>query len=253
MSTHYDYVFLHGGGQGSWTWQETITALQTQNSGSGTIGQIIALNIPGCGTKRDRDTQSISFQQIVDELHAELEAANANNIIFVGHSQAGNIMPALSQRNPSRFHRLVYVSCSIPLPGQTVIEMIGNSVHGSNDKEVGWPVDPAKYSMRERTEIMMCNDMSDADTKDFMAKLGKDSWPMASYSQTDWAYEAIGKVPATYVTCLQDNILPINWQKTFAQRFKTDREILIDAGHQVMSTRPQALAEILLQQADISN
>jgi len=49
--------------------------------------------------------------------------------------------------------------------------------------------------------------------------------------------------------CLADGILPVAWQQKFAERFHAKRLVRIDAGHQVMNTRPQALAEILRNEA----
>ena len=43
--------------------------------------------------------------------------------------------------------------------------------------------------------------------------------------------------------------LPPMWQQRFAERFHADRIVRIDAGHQVMNTRPHALAEVLLAEA----
>ena len=54
---------------------------------------------------------------------------------------------------------------------------------------------------------------------------------------------------ASYVVCLRDGSLPVAWQETFATRLKAHRRARIDAGHQVMNTRPHALAEILRLEA----
>jgi hypothetical protein len=48
------------------------------------------------------------------------------------------------------------------------------------------------------------------------------------------------------VLCLQDMSLPPPWQVRFAETLRVEKTIRIDAGHQVMNTRPQALAEVLL-------
>jgi hypothetical protein len=48
---------------------------------------------------------------------------------------------------------------------------------------------------------------------------------------------------------LRDAILPVNWQELFANRLHASRRIRIDAGHQVMNTHPEALAEILRHEA----
>lgn len=243
MGEKFNYAFLHGGGQGSWVWDETVAALKLQSGQE--LGKILALDVPGCGTKRHRDTVDISFSEIVEELLEDLEAAQLENIILVGHSQAGTVIPAIAARKPTLFRRLIYVTCSIPLPGQNIIDMIGDSVHGSVETEVGWPVDPQTTSIRQRTEIMLCNDMSRSDAKGFMERLGGDQWPGSSYVETNWEPASPGNIPSTYVLCLQDNILPVPWQKTFAERFGAAKLIRIDAGHQVQNTRPHGLAEIL--------
>jgi hypothetical protein len=99
--------------------------------------------------------------------------------------------------------------------------------------------------MEERMAAMFCNDMGAEETAAFLARLGADAWPMASYAHTDWRHEQLGAVPSSYVICLRDGILPVPWQEQFAQRYKTERSIRIDSGHQAMTTKPQALAEIL--------
>jgi pimeloyl-ACP methyl ester carboxylesterase len=52
------------------------------------------------------------------------------------------------------------------------------------------------------------------------------------------------------VICLRDGILPVSWQEVFATRLQASRRVRIDAGHQVMNTRPEALAEILRYEAN---
>lgn len=249
MKTGTDFAFLHGGGQGGWVWDETIAALEKQTDGG--YGRALALDVPGCGSKRGRNTENLAFQDILRELITDLEAAAMEDVVLAGHSQAGTVLPWLAQLRPDLFRRLVYVSCSIPLPGQTVIEMIGDDVHGASDDHVGWPVDPNTTDPRTRTQIMLCNDMNDGETAAFMARLGGDQWPASSYVETHWHFEGPGKVPASYVVCLRDNILPVPWQEKFAGRFHAESEIRIDAGHQVMNTRPHALAEALRLEAAV--
>jgi pimeloyl-ACP methyl ester carboxylesterase len=249
MSNGVNYAFLHGGGQGGWVWDETIAALTQQTEGR--TGRLLALDVPGCGAKRQRDTGKTSVEDIAAELVADIAAAGMRDVVLVGHSQAGSVMPHMLTAGAKIFRRLVYISCSIPLPGQTVTGMVGNSKQGDNPDEVGWPLDPDKHSMAERFRVMFCNDMAPAEADAFMAKLGADAWPMASYTHTDWRHDQLGLVPASYIICLRDGILPVPWQERFATRFKTERTIRIDAGHQAMTTRPHGLAEILRHEANV--
>ena len=67
-----DFIFLHGGGQGSWVWDETIEAMRQQASEP---GRLLALDVPGCGTKRGRDTSNLEVPDIVASLIADIDAA----------------------------------------------------------------------------------------------------------------------------------------------------------------------------------
>jgi hypothetical protein len=87
--------------------------------------------------------------------------------------------------------------------------------------------------------------MSVAETAIFMAKIGSDSWPKGTYSTTAFEFHKPADISAAYVMCLRDGILPVIWQEVFAHRLQASRRIRIDAGHQVMNTRPETLAEIL--------
>lgn len=248
MNTDLTYAFLHGGGQGSWVWHETIAALRLQSGGKCT--RVLALDVPGCGEKRGRDTADIGVDDIVTELLDDLERTSNKDIVLIGHSQAGSMMPRLAERRPELFRRLIYVTCSSPLQGQTVLQMMGTGRHGDHADQVGWPFDPKTVQdMRERYPLMFCNDMSSEQAMAFLVRLGHDAWPGACYAATDWRYDHLDVIPATYVVCLQDGALPVAWQEKFAARFKAQRLVRIDAGHQVMNTRPHALAEVLRHEA----
>lgn len=245
MNNGVNFAFLHGGGQGSWVWDATVAALALQDAA---FGRAFALDVPGCGTKRGRDTIGIGPDAIAEELVADLAAAGMRDVVLVGHSQAGGILPRMAALRPDLFRRLVHVSCSIPLPGQTVLAMMGTGSHGSNPDEVGWPEGTAGEAPQRRYPAMFCNDMAAVEATTFLGRLGADNWPALSYAETNWPSTPAG-VPVTYVLCLRDGILPIDWQERFAVRLGAERIVRIDAGHQVMNTRPHALAEALRVEA----
>lgn len=246
-SSKPDLALLHGGGQASWVWKQAIAALQLQDSDY--FRKILALDVPGCGEKRSRDTNGLSPADVARELISDLERAGLRDIVLVGHSLAGNVLPAMAETRPDLFRRLVYVSCSIPLPGQTVLQMMGNGVHGDNEAEVGWPVDPVTTAMPDRYAAMYCEDMGQVQSETFLAALGQDDWPSTFFANTSFAFD-MTLVPASYVLCQKDRILPAIWQSKFADRFNVQRVITLDAGHQAMITRPHALAEILRQEIE---
>lgn len=241
-----DFVFLHGGGQGSWVWDETIAALKAQ---SGDANRYLALDVPGCGVKRGRDTGEIGFADIARELVQDIETAGFRDVVLVGHSQAGTALPTIYAQRPEVFGKLVFVSCIAPDPGLTIIEMTAKRMRENGQDEGGRALTDESQPMRERYRIMFCNDMEPAETDAFLDKLGHDGWPPSSYTATDWTYDHLAAVPVSYVLCLRDAILPLEWQERFADRVHARSAPRIDAGHQVMNTRPHALAEVLLREA----
>jgi pimeloyl-ACP methyl ester carboxylesterase len=241
-----DFVFLHGGGQGGWVWDETIAALRLQ---AGDAVRCLALDGPGCGTKRGRDTSGIAFDDINAELVADVEAAGMGEVVLVGHSQAGTNLPAMAMLRPDLFRRVVFVSCIVPDPGLTVVDMTARRMREQGHTPGSRALTDEAMPMRERYRIMFCNDMAADEAERFLDKLGPDQWPPSCYTQTEWAYDHLADIPVSYVACLRDAILPLEWQERFAESVHADRVVRIDAGHQAMNTRPQALAEILLAEA----
>ena len=245
-----DFVFLHGGGQGGWVWEDTIAAMERQ-AGKG-AHRYLALDAPGCGAKRDRDTSAIAFDDIARELVADVTAAGMAGAVLVGHSQAGMELPQMAQLAPDLFRRLVFVTCSAPLPGKTTLDQMGSGRHGQHPEQVGWPLDPATSTMAQRYRVMFCNDMDDAAADAFLAKLGKDMWPAACYAHSDWQRDHLAGIAVSYVLCERDMSLPLAWQEVFARRLHADRTVRIDAGHQVMNTRPDELAQVLLAEGQLA-
>lgn len=243
-----DIVLLHGGKQGSWVWAETIAAIRV---GAGeAAGRLLALDVPGCGDKRGRDTSGMSVPEVIQELAAELDADDVRDALLVGHSQAGTLLPRLAAARPNRIARAVYFACAAPGEGQTVAQMLGRGGQGSVENEVGWPLDPETTSPAELLHAAFCNDMDEQMSRSFAAQLGKDDWPAACGNEwKSWHYDAVRHIPTTYVIALADKILPVTWQERFAARLHANRIVRLDSGHQGMNTRPFALAEIIIIEA----
>jgi pimeloyl-ACP methyl ester carboxylesterase len=234
------FALLHGGGQGSWVWDDLADVLRAEGA------TVLALDVPGCGTKREREHAALDLDTVAAELVRDIRAAGLSGVVLVGHSLAGALMPRMAELAPELFDRLVYVSCSAPPAGTSFATLIGSGLHGESEEAVGWPVDPATHSEAERYRIMFCNDMRQAEADAFLARLGSDHWPMDVLLRTDWRYDHLAAIPASYVLCEQDQSLPAMWQERFAGRFHAGRIVRLDAGHQAMNTQPESLARILL-------
>ncbi len=246
MADNVNFALLHGGGQGSWVWDETIAEIEAQSGGA---ARCFALDVPGCGTKRGRDNSGIGMADIAEELVSDIEAAGMRDVCLVGHSQAGTVLPLLFGLRPALFSRLIYVSCTAPVAGQTVLGATDRIFADDPEGAVARAFADPDVPMLEQFRLAFCNDMNGVETDAFLAKLGQDNWPPAAYVETDWRYDHLGPAATTYVECLKDAILVPSWQRIFAARFQADRIVPIGSGHQAMNTKPDELAAILLAEA----
>lgn len=153
----FDYAFVHGDAVGSWVWDETIAALDRQTNGA--FGRALALDAPGCGSKRSSATNELTFEEVATAFIDDIKRADMENVVLVGHSLGGQALALMAEFRPALFRRLVYVSCLIPLPGQNVAQMMGTGLHGSTPDEVGFPLDPTTSDLHDRLAAMFCNDM----------------------------------------------------------------------------------------------
>lgn len=231
-------ALLHGGGQGSWVWKPLLPHLGD--------ARVFAVDVPGCGTKRGRDLANIDTNAIAAELVGEIVRAGLSDVMLVGHSLAGAVMPRMAALRPKLFSRLVYLTCSAPKHGVSFREQMGSGLQGSNPDQVGWPLDPATSDPMKRYRVMFCNDMSESEADAFLALMGKDDWPMDVFLRSDHQYDHLAAIPSTYIVCEQDNGLPPEWQRRFADRLHCERVVSLDAGHQAMVTAPEVLAKLVL-------
>jgi pimeloyl-ACP methyl ester carboxylesterase len=238
-----DFALLHGGGQGSWVWEPVVSRLETAGA------RVLALDVPGCGTKRDRDTSALGPDEVVAEVLADIVDAGLSDVVMVGHSQAGSILPSIYAAQPTLFARLVYLTCSIPLPHQSVVSMMGKGEQGSHPDEVGWPADPNKLGREAQRAQMFTTGMSEAEKALYAASERLDNWPYAMNFATGWTTDHLAGSPATYILCERDGALPVAWQERFADRFHCQHIVRIDAGHQAMTTHPAEVTALLLAEA----
>jgi pimeloyl-ACP methyl ester carboxylesterase len=83
MSGRPTFALLHGGGQGSWVWDDVVERLTAKSA------RVRALDVPACGIKRGRDVTALDADDVTRERVADIKVADVANVTIVGHSLAG--------------------------------------------------------------------------------------------------------------------------------------------------------------------
>ncbi len=234
-----DFIFQHGAMVGGFIWDELIDEMRARSSGD----SYLALDVPGCGSRRGMDPRALSFDDIIASLLSDIDASGMQDVVLVGHSQGGTVLPRLAEARPKLFRKLIYIACLGPDPDQSVMEAAeaGKLDEGEEVKAT---------TIMEGLRTMLCNDMDVPTTRDFLAKLGGgDAWPPASYAERGWRYDHLEDIPSTYIFCEQDNCVPPAKQEAYLANLRINKVVRFESGHQPMNSRPGELAELLLAEA----
>lgn len=237
-----DLVLLHGGNHGSWCWAPLIEALSRQPA---CFDRVITLDMPGCGTKRGRDVASLRLDDVVHELNEDLHALGVNQAVLLGHSIAGALLPLMVMAAPQLYSRLVYLACALPGEGQSILELLGTTLHGESPEHVGWPLDPAQTTPQALAVAMFGQDLDEPTLSWLLSEASQDMTPLCVATDSISREGYAGIIPASYILTVRDNILPADWQRRFAQRAGAREVIEIDTAHEPFVSHPQLLADVI--------
>jgi pimeloyl-ACP methyl ester carboxylesterase len=226
------FVLIHGGGHGAWCWGPLMPYL---------AAPALALDLPGRG-RHPADLESITCDVWADSAAADIEKAGLSDVILVGHSMAGLTLPRVVERIPERLARLVFVACTTPPEGGSIL--------GELDPDVAEIAAAANAAGAEQFGLtdeqamgMFCNGMDAVQTRFVLDNLcpeapGPLSEPMrlAGLAQP---------VPRTYVKLLRDATLSQELQDAVIARLGDAEVRTLDACHDVMISHPRELAELL--------
>jgi pimeloyl-ACP methyl ester carboxylesterase len=239
----HDLVLIHGGLYNSRCWDGMVAALDDLHPSR--FGDIIQLDIPGAGTKRERPRDAPTVAEAIDELCAEVRAASLTDPVLIGHSIAGALLPSIA--GEVEFSALCFLSTAILAPGQIGNDLFGTTSFGEDPEHVGYPADPRTTSPREMDRIRFCLDFTDEEAEEWLDHCYADAPFDALMATPAGAIDERTLPPVTYVRTLRSPVFPLEWQDRFAARIgRNVRVVDIDTGHAPFFTHPDELAELFV-------
>lgn len=228
-------VLVHGGGHGAWCWEPLIPLLDQP---------VRAVDLPppsirGGPTRFEMPpgSETITLADWATAVLAAADDAGFERFVLVGHSLAGLTLGEVARRAPERVAHLVFVSALVPPQGETAlsalpVEMMERVSGGLTDEVV--------------TE-MFCSDMDAAQTRFVLDRVGGEA-VQVMVEPVDRA--GATRVPTTYVRLLRDQALPLTAQDASIAALRAVpggrvAVVDLDTGHNVMISRPAALAEVI--------
>ena len=110
------YVLVGGVWLGGWCWQSVARRLRENGQ------DVYPVTLTGLGERAHLATPEVNLDTHVEDIVNLIEFEDLSEVVLVGHSYAGILVPMVAERVPERISRLVFVD-SRPVPdGTSLVE-----------------------------------------------------------------------------------------------------------------------------------
>ncbi|WP_332751106.1 alpha/beta fold hydrolase [Hydrogenophaga sp.] len=269
------FLLVHGAWHCGAHWTHVSAGLAARGH------RVLAVDLPGAGLNATYPDSFINGDQAAlatepsplagltmahyrDAVVAQVRAlATHGKVTLVSHSMGGMTATAVAEAVPELIARLVYVTALVPVRFGNVVAYADLPEFASAQTSTLFYGNPAAIgairinprspdaAYRERARQTFYNDLSAADFPAFAALLGPDIPAQVALGDARGTPSRWGRVPRTFVRCLQDRSQPLAGQDlliadadaaTPGNRFDVKT---LDTGHSPFATRPAELVTLL--------
>lgn len=219
-------VLIHGGGCDARIWELLLPHLP---------GPALAVDLPGRPARpapNGRSTIDGSARAVI----GDIDAAGFDEVVLVGHSMAGSVLPRLVGLLGARVRHVVFVAATVPDGGTSAVDTL----------------DPAFFAMA-RTEraasdserfLLIANGL-DSEQLDWCRARIVNEAPGVAREPVDLVDLQRSPVPKTWIRTLRDVIVPPAKQLRFFGNIGEGALVDFDAPHMCMVSHPADLAELV--------
>ena len=242
MST---FILVHGAWHGGWCWDRVAPLLR------GAGHEVHAPTLTGLSERAHLLSPLVGLETHVEDVLRLIDVLGLRDVVLVGHSYAGQVVSAVTDRRSEVITRRVYLDAFVGSDGEAARDLLPETVEhhwaeSAAEQGFGWLVPVRKLSVLGVTD--------QADVEWLLPKLTPHPWK--TYTDPLRLTGAADEVPTAFIEC-------VSWMRIFANQADRARDRgwpvhELDTGHEAMVTAPKALAEMLLssrpaKQPDSSN
>ena len=226
-------VLVHGGTVTSTMWDGLLPQLRTP---------AIAVDLPG-RRHRPADLGSVTRQDWIDAVADDIAAAGLDEVVLVGHSSGGYVIPGVAATRPERIRHLVFVAATVPGEGRRPVDYLKPKLMelalageaamraGAAGRTLGG-LRPGEPPIDTDLEIV-----------ENSGRMGLEA-PDPLFEPFTWA-GVPAATPRTFVRCLQDRVVTPDLVDRMVHDMGGVDVVDLDAGHEVASEAPSELAALL--------
>ena len=105
------YVLVHGAWHGGWCWRDVARALRAEGH------TVFVPTLTGMGERSHTMSRDVNLTTHITDVANLITWEELENVILVGHSYAGHILPGVADRVKSKLRHMVYVDANMGRDG----------------------------------------------------------------------------------------------------------------------------------------
>ena len=237
-----NFLMIHGEWHDASMWDGVAHHLESARD-TLDVGQIIAVDLPGHGSRRSFDISRITLDYYVEAAVTPVRINFLSNVTLVAHSFAASFAPQVAARLGDALQRIVLIGGIIPSEGTLPFNTL--SLFAKKTTGTYRPGEKGIKPVNAFLERFLYNDVGRVEASIRVGRLVPDPYqpwitPMPPLKFPDG-------VPLTYVALTKDKFLALKQQKVYAASLPSSKVVELAAGHLAPVVRPEQTAAILLQ------
>lgn len=238
-------VLVHGASHGEWCWSVIRPMLEQRGV------RVETLDLPGLGADQT-PSGLVTFEQYVNRVVEKLRSDTVPAML-VGHSMGGMVISAAAEVVPEMITRLGFICAFAPCSGDSLGSLLSSisDFPGLSAAAIARPVNNGEAlefaADAARSIFYNC---CDADTASRAIDLLRPQSTIPMSAELLLSPARFGAIPSFYITCENDNAIPVAAQRWMAKRAGCSEVISLAADHSPFLSCPRELATILVSQLE---
>lgn len=242
------FVLIHGAFHGGWCFDPVADMLRAKGH------EVVTPDLPGMGgdEKALRAATLAGWAEFtLDHCRAMRAQLGSQPIILAGHSRGGTVISAAAEADPEAMDALVYI-CAVMVPAGSTDQAL--DVSSVSEPELMTHVSSTangaglEVDFRQAGRFFAQNSPSELSEGAASRLVTEPAGPNAAPPEV--TLSRWGRVPRTYIECLEDRTIPIAGQRKMVELSPGTRTAMLDADHSPFYSAPEALTEALIAAAE---
>jgi pimeloyl-ACP methyl ester carboxylesterase len=234
-SDHECFIFVHGALCGAWCWEDVLAQLASMGISAH------AVDLPGHG--QNRHLNPTSHKDYVDYLNSFILEKDLRNVVLVGHSMGGSVIPYTAMALKDRISRLIFYTTVFPETGKTVLSVAPAFLEYCCKLFLSFSGFKSLSLPRCLLRIIFCNDMDKTAAHKLLSQIGPQP---ARPITTSFPEVNITAFQCLYILARRDLAIFPRKQQRILRNIPNCRVESLDTGHFGMMSQPDNLVRLLV-------